>query len=51
MRTKNDGLIMCRISCQRELYVVLDPRLTSIFDAQDALSKLLVTYFSNVLVP
>lgn len=51
MRTRSDGWIVCRVACNRLVYIVLDPKVTSIFDAQDALSKVLATCFGNILIP
>lgn len=51
MRTREDGWIVARQSAGREVYAMVDPRLSSILDAQEALDALLHQCFARVHVP
>lgn len=51
LRTRDDGWVMARQSCGREVYALVDGRLSSILDAQQAFQALITQCFANVHVP
>jgi hypothetical protein len=51
LRTRDDGWVLARQSCGREVYALVDGRLSSILDAQQAFDVLVTQCFANVHVP